>query len=68
MISDAYIGLTKTSCGRQTKEGRQPQHSLCDMLMHASLAVIPDGLTLGLTAAKFWSREKFNETKALKRP
>ena len=61
------IGFTKTSCGRKTKEGRHTQHTLCGMLMHASLAVTPDGLPLGLTAAKFWSREKFRGTKALKR-
>lgn len=61
------IGFTKTSCGRKTKEGRHTQHTLCGMLLHASLAVTPDGLPLGLTAAKFWSREKFRGTMALKR-
>lgn len=35
--------------------------------MHASLAITPEGLPLGLTAAKFWSREKFRETTGLKR-
>lgn len=35
--------------------------------MHASLAITPDGLPLGLTAAKFWSRSKFKGTAALKR-
>lgn len=35
--------------------------------MHASLAITPDGLPLGLTAAKFWSRSKFKGTTALKR-
>lgn len=40
---------------------------ICGMLMHASLAVTPEGLPLGLTAAKFWSREKFKGTKALAR-
>jgi hypothetical protein len=61
------IGFTGTSCGRKTKEGRHHQHTICGMLMHASLAVTPEGLPLGLTAAKFWSREKFKGTKALKR-
>ena len=61
------IGFTKTSCGRKTKEGRHHQHTIRGMLMHASLAVTPDGLPLGLTAAKFWSREKFKGTKALAR-
>lgn len=35
--------------------------------MHASLAVTPDDLPLGLTAAKFWSRDKFKGANALKR-
>jgi Transposase DNA-binding/Transposase Tn5 dimerisation domain len=61
------IGFTKTSCGHKTKEGRHHQHMICGMLMHASLAVTPEGLPLGLTAAKFWSREKFKGTKALAR-
>jgi Transposase DNA-binding len=61
------IGFTGTSCGHKTKEGRHHQHVICGMLMHASLAVTPDGPPLGLTAAKFWSREKFKDTKALKR-
>ncbi len=61
------IGFTKTSCGHKTSEGRHHQHAICGMLMHASLAVTPEGLPLGLTAAKFWSREKFRGTKALAR-
>ncbi|WP_460021653.1 IS4 family transposase [Magnetospira thiophila] len=32
-----------------------------------SRAVTPDGLPLGLAAARFWSRDKFKGTKALKR-
>lgn len=35
--------------------------------MHSSLAVTSDGLPLGLTAVKFWSRKKFKGTSALKR-
>ena len=61
------IGFTRTSCGHKTKAGRHHQHTLCGMLMHASLAVTPAGLPLGLTAAKFWSRDKFRDTKALAR-
>ena len=37
------------------------------MLIHASLAITSYGLPLGLTAAKFWSREIFRATAALKR-
>jgi hypothetical protein len=35
--------------------------------MHASLAITLEGLPLGLSAAKFWSRSKFKGTNALKR-
>lgn len=37
------------------------------ILMHSSLAVTTDGLPLGLTAIKFWSREKFKGTNALEK-
>jgi hypothetical protein len=61
------IGFTKTSAGRKEKDGRFRQHTLCGLLLHASLAVTPEGLPLGLTAVKFWSRDKFKGTAALKR-
>ena len=61
------IGFTKTSTGRKEKDGRFRQHTLCGLLLHASLAVTPDGLPLGLTAVKVWSRDKFKGTAALKR-
>ncbi|GAB2208963.1 IS4 family transposase [Roseibium sp. ROS1] len=61
------IGFTKTSTGRKEKDGRFRQHTLCGLLMHASLAITPEGIPLGLTAAKFWSRAKFKGSAALKR-
>ena len=61
------IGFTKVSTGRRLKEGRHQKHMICGLLMHASLAITPEGLPLGLTAAKFWSRDKFRGTAALKR-
>ncbi len=61
------IGFTKTSTGRKEKDGRFRQHTLCGLLMHASLAVTPEGLPLGMTAVKFWSRARFKGTAALKR-
>lgn len=39
----------------------------CGILMHSSLAVTPEGLPLGLTAIKFWTRDKFKGCNALKR-
>lgn len=46
--------------------GRE-QYAVRDILMHSSLAVTTEGLPLGLTAIKFWSRSKFRGTNALKR-
>ena len=41
--------------------------TLCGLLMHSSLALTPQGVPLGLAAVKFWTREKFKGTNALKR-
>ncbi|MGI9449410.1 MAG: IS4/Tn5 family transposase DNA-binding protein [Geminicoccaceae bacterium] len=61
------IGFTsKTNCGRD-KAGRLRQHTVCGLLMHSSLAVTLDGLPLGLSAIKFWTRKKFKGTTALKK-
>jgi hypothetical protein len=49
------------------KTGRYRMHTVCGLLMHASLAVTTDGLPLGLAAIKFWNRQKFKGTAALKR-
>ena len=47
--------------------GHRKLHTVCGLLMHSSLAITPEGLPLGLTAAKFWSRSRFKGTTALKR-
>ncbi|HLO78534.1 MAG TPA: IS4 family transposase [Magnetospirillum sp.] len=47
--------------------GRLREHTLCGLLMHSSLAVTTDGVPLGLAAVKFWTRDKFKGTAALKR-
>jgi hypothetical protein len=65
--SPEKIGFTKVSTGRKLKDGRHQKHMICGLLMHASLAITPEGLPLGLTAAKFWSRDAFKGTTALKR-
>lgn len=39
----------------------------CGILLHASLAITPEGLPLGLTSTKFWTREVFKQTRQLKR-
>jgi Transposase DNA-binding/Transposase DDE domain len=46
---------------------RPQYHTVCGILMHSSLAVTPEGLPLGLSAAKFWTRDEFKGTNALKK-
>jgi hypothetical protein len=41
--------------------------TLCGLLMHSSLVLTPQGVPLGLAAVKFWTRDKFKGTNALKR-
>lgn len=61
------IGITKSVNSGRDKSGRLRHHTLCGILMHTSLAVTVDGLPLGLSAAKVWTRAKFKGTAALKR-
>ena len=41
--------------------------TLCGLLMHSGLVLTPQGVPLGLAAVKFWTRDKFKGTNALKR-
>lgn len=61
------IGFTKIATGPKGKDRRHHKYRVCGLLMHASLAITPEGLPLGLTAAKFWSRAQFKGCDALKR-
>src|SRR3954451_4238700 len=61
------IGAITTAPTRREADGRLRMHTVCGLLMHASLAVTTDGLPLGLAAVKFWTRAKFKGTNALKR-
>jgi len=65
--SPEKIGFTGTATGPKNRGEWRKKYLVCGMLMHASLAITPDGLPLGLTATKFWSRDKFKGTTALKR-
>jgi len=61
------IGQThKVASGQMDKKGRQRMHTVCGILMHSSLAVTTEGLPLGLSAIKLWTRKKFKGTSALK--
>ena len=63
----ALIGSTKSVNSGRDKAGRVRSHTICGILMHSSLAVTVEGLPLGLTAVKFWTRKKFKGTNALKK-
>ncbi len=61
------IGAIGLALSRRDEHGRLRLHTVGDLLMHSSLAVTPEGLPLGLTGAKFWTRTRFKGTNALKR-
>jgi hypothetical protein len=65
--SSEAIGITKNINSGRDKAGRLRSHTVCGILMHSSLAVTTEGLPLGLTAVKFWTRKKFKGTAALKK-
>ena len=51
------IGITcRVNSGKDKPAGIR-MHTVCGLLMHASLAVTIEGLPLGLAAVKFWSRQ-----------
>ncbi len=56
--------LTKSHVGTVS---RPRHHTVCGILMHSSLAVTATGLPLGLSAVKFWTRDEFKGTDALKK-
>lgn len=58
--------INRAPTGRD-RSGNLRLHTQCGLLMHSSLVVTPERLPLGLAAAKFWTRSKFNGTNALKR-
>lgn len=47
--------------------GHIAQRTICGILMHSSLVVTREGLPLGIAAVKFWTRDKFKGTNALKK-
>jgi hypothetical protein len=61
------IGITKSINGGRDKAGRLRSYTVCGILMHSSLVVTMEGLPLGLSAVKFWTRKKFKGTAALKK-
>jgi Transposase DNA-binding len=61
------IGILHKLHAGTGKDGRPRLHTVCGILMHSSLAVTTEGLPLGLTAIKFWTRSKFKGSNAVKR-
>lgn len=61
------IGITRIVPRGVDLFGKPVQYKKCGVLMHSSLAISDTGLPLGLTAIKFWTREQFKGTNALKR-
>ena len=53
------IGITHKVSSWKKRHGRPRHHTICGILMHSSLAVTTEGLPLGLSAVKFWTRKKF---------
>jgi hypothetical protein len=62
------IGITKRiKNSKRDLAGNPRMYTACGILMHSSLAITTAGLPLGLSAVKFWTRDKFKGTAALKR-
>lgn len=61
------IGVTTRVNRGHDQAGRLRSHTVCGILMHSSLAITTEGLPLGLTAVKFWTRQKFKGVTALRR-
>jgi len=61
------VGITRKGIAGKHRDGTPRYYTACGILLHSSLAVTTEGLPLGLTAAKFWSREKFKGANALKK-
>jgi len=59
------VGVTTIIKPSQKKYSARSSHTVGDILMHSSLAVTTEGLPLGLSAVKFWTRNKFKGTRAL---
>jgi hypothetical protein len=60
-----YIGLLHQPKHAPTDRWRK-EHPLCGFSLHSGLVVTPTGLPLGLAAVKFWTRQEFKGTNALK--
>lgn len=60
----AAVGLVSKGSVRKDTQGRPLYFTTCGISPHSSLALTLEGLPLGLTAVKFWSRKTFKGQKA----
>ena len=57
------FGFTRTNPSYSEVQQRiKADYRVCGLLMHASLAITPEGLPLGLTSVKYWTRTEFKDT------
>lgn len=62
------VGYTRTGqVLSKVNSTKKQDYKVSGVLMHASLAVTPEGLPLGLTSARYWSRKVFKNTTQMKR-
>lgn len=61
------VGKTRIGVAGARPDGRPRHYTACGILMDSSLVVTAEGLPLGLSAIKFWTREKFKGASELKR-
>ena len=53
------IGMVSKAAVRKDQQGQPVFFTTCGICLHSSLAATTQGLPLGLTAVKFWSRKEF---------
>jgi len=61
------IGNVAIRAGRKNLIGGPQFYTTCGILMHSSLVITTEGLPLGISAIKFWTRKEFKGTNALKK-
>lgn len=62
------LGYTrKLPTSERVRAAFSEQVKACGILMHASLAITPEGLPLGLSSIRFWTRQVFKNTELMKR-
>lgn len=59
------IGALTYAPNKRNRDRLLTLHTVCGLLMHSSLAITTEGLPLGPTAIKFWTRSKFKRNHPL---